>query len=75
MAGAAQFALDANHAPGPVLPRQAHGQGGQLLAGWRAARRLAAQRPRAGRHVITRVMRRKANRRHMIGDRDGQAAG
>jgi hypothetical protein len=26
MAEAAQFALDANHAPGPVLPRQAHDQ-------------------------------------------------
>ena len=26
-------------------------------------------------HVVTRVMTRKANRRHMTGDRDGQAAG
>ena len=26
-------------------------------------------------HVVIRVMRRKANRRHMTGDRDGQAAG
>jgi len=40
MAEATQFALDAYHAPGPVLPRQAHDQGGQLLAGRRAARRL-----------------------------------
>ena len=27
MAEATQFALDANHAPGPVLSRQAHDQG------------------------------------------------
>ena len=40
MAEATQFALDANHAPGPVLPRQAHDQGDQLLAGRRTARRL-----------------------------------
>ena len=42
-----QFALDANHAPGPVLPRQAHDQGGQLLADRRTARRLR-QRPASG---------------------------
>jgi hypothetical protein len=40
MAEATQFALDANHAPGPVLPRQAHDQGDQFVADRRTTRRL-----------------------------------
>ena len=46
MAEATQFALDANHARGPVLPRQAHDQGGQVLADRRTPRWLRLPPPR-----------------------------
>jgi len=52
MAEATQFTLDANHAPGPVLPRQAHDQGGQLLAGRRTARRLRLPPPRGDQPAV-----------------------
>jgi hypothetical protein len=40
-----------------------------------SAVRHASSRRDSRSHVVIRVMRRKANRRHMTGDRDGQAAG
>ena len=52
MAEATQFALDANHAPGPVLPRQAHDQGDQLLADRRTARRLRLPPPRGDQPAV-----------------------
>lgn len=46
MAEATQFALDANHASGPVLPCRAHDQGDQLLADRQTARWLRLPPPR-----------------------------
>jgi hypothetical protein len=67
--------------PGPS--RSGGGGAAAAVAGRRAGgagsrSRRSAMPPHAGdsrSHVIIRVMRRKANRRHMTGNRDGQAAG
>jgi hypothetical protein len=48
----AQFALDANQAPGPVLPRQVHDQGGQFVADRRTARRLRLPPPRGDQPAV-----------------------
>ena len=47
-----QLALDANHTPGPVLPRQAHDQGGQFVAGRRTTRRLRLPPPRGDQPAV-----------------------
>ena len=52
MVEATQLALDANHTPGPVLPRQAHDQGGQFVADRRTTRRLRLPPPRGDQPAV-----------------------